>query len=187
MKVNNEIIVLCKAKDRLAQKQLYHQLLPYLNAVCKRYLNDLTYGNDVLQETFINLFSKLDQFDPVKGKFINWAIKITINCCLKQNNKKNKFLAFDIALPSFKMKVDPIVFSKYSNEEMMQFLKKMPENYFQVFNLFLIDGFSHKEIAELLEIDESLSRKRMSRAKAWISKRISAEQFSNFNIPARGE
>ncbi len=182
-RITNLMIEQCKANNRASQKQLYHMLLPYLSPVCKRYLNDSTFLNDVLQETFILIFTKLHQFDFDKGKFKTWAIKISINCCLKQNQKfaRVKELEQD-DLVLRKNSIHPKVLHKYSNDEIMQFLKRMPEQYFQVFNLFVLDGFSHKEIAELLDINDALSRKRLSRAKAWLEKRWVAQKKWNTNI-----
>lgn len=177
MKISDKIIALCKSKDRTAQKQLYRQLLPYLNVICKRYLNDSTYLNDVLQETFILLFTKIEQYDSSKGIFKTWAVRIAINCSLKHNKKNAKSILQELILSKHEQKIDPAVYTKYSDEEVMIFLKQMPEQYFQVFNLYEIDGFSHKEIADLLKIGESLSRKRLSRAKTWLEKRIEPEQF----------
>lgn len=177
MNISNEIIALCQSKDRTAQKQLYRQLLPYLNVVGKRYLNDVTYINDVLQETFICLFTKIDQYNSEKGSFKTWAVRITINCCLKNNQKNAKVSTEELILSQHQPKVDPSIYLKYTDEEIMTFLKKMPESYFQVFNLYEIDGFSHREISEMLNIAEPLSRKRLSRAKSWLHDRIGARQF----------
>ncbi len=182
MIIDSKIIDLCKASDRAAQKQLYHLLLPYLNAVCKRYLRNTSYSNDVLQETFINLFMNLDQYDSGKGKFKTWAVRIAVNCCLK-NNSRNKNNSIQELIPhKHEPKINPRILDKYSNEDLMFFLKKMPEQYFQIFNLHIIDGFSHKEISETLDIDESLSRKRLSRGRAWIEKHTKAKDITNLFI-----
>lgn len=172
MKISNEIIALCKSKNRAAQKQLYRQLLPYLNVVSKRYLKDSTYTSDVLQEIFILIFTKIEQYDSAKGAFKTWAVRITINCCLKHNQKFSKAIVQELIPSQHGKTILPEVLNKYSDEEIMRFLKKMPEQYFQVFNLYELDGFSHKEISEVVGITEALSRKRLSRAKAWIEKKI---------------
>lgn len=177
MKINSELIQLCLAGNKLAQKQLYTGLLPYLNVICQRYLNDSSQRNDVLQEAFINIFRSMNQFDSCKASFNTWASKITINCCLKNNQKFKKSKAEEFNLHLHETPVEPEIFKKFSNEAMLEWLKKMPEQYYQVFNLFVIDGFSHSEIAELLSIDTSLSRKRLERSREWLKKRL-PEDFS---------
>ena len=87
MKINSELIQLCIAGNRPAQKQLYTVLLPYLNVISQRYLDEDSQRKDVLQEAFINIFKNLNQFDSSKAGFKTWAAKITINCCLKNNRK----------------------------------------------------------------------------------------------------
>ncbi len=177
MKIHHEIIDLCRAGDRAAQKQLYHELLPYLNAVCRRYTFDTSRVKDILQETFIRIFRNVHQFDASKGEFKSWAVKIAINCCLRQKEKESRFSTIELLPNQHGGKINPVVFRKFSNEEVLNFLKRMPMNYFKVFNLFVIDGFSHKEIADLLQIDETLSRKRLSRARAWIQAKTDENDF----------
>ncbi len=178
MIITNDTINLCKARDRAAQKQLYRKMVPYLNVVCRRYLHDDSYISDILQEVFIQIFTKIAQFDPERGAFKNWAIKISVNACLKHNQKHAKENLQELVLPLHEKKVNPYVLQKYSDEDLMNFLRQMPTAYFQVFSLYVIDGFDHKEIAEMLEINDSLSRKRLSRAKAWIEKKTSVSEWA---------
>ena len=79
-------------------------------------------------------------------------------------------------------KVNPTAYEKISNEEMLVWLKKMPRNYFDVFNMFVIDDFSHDEIAKLLDIDTALSRQRLSRARGWLKKRVQTDDEFQFNF-----
>lgn len=177
LNVCNNLIARCKSKDRSAQKELYGQLVPYLNVVCQRYLRDNTYLNDTLQETFILIFTKIDLFNAELASFKTWSVKIAINCCLKHNKKNERHKVYQLEPTKHERSITMNVLDKFTDEEIMKFLKTMPFSYFQTFNLYTIEGFSHKEIAELLQIDESLSRKRLSRAKTWIGKRIESKKF----------
>lgn len=164
----DELIQACQLRERAAQKELYEILLPYLNVVCRRYLNNATDLQDVLQDTFIKIFSKIDQYDSERSQFKTWAVKIAINCCLKSNVKTAKLITTQFVAEQHGVLVRPEILSKLSDQDLLAFFKTMPPKYFVVFNLNVIDGFSHKEIAALIGIDESLSRKRLSRARAWL-------------------
>ena len=89
-----------------------------------------------------------------------------INACLKYNRRGRRF--FHVPIEEHEESVAPVVLSQFSNADLVRFLKTMPEKYYQVFTLHVVDGFSHEEVAELLGIKVSLSRKRLERARAWL-------------------
>ena len=177
-----ELIRRCKRKDRLAQKQLYQSYLPYLNSVCRRYLINPSDINDVLQESFINIFRNIDKYDAKKALFKTWAVKISINCTLKFNEKMNKVPVIELVTEQHVQTIDPYVLSKLNDEDLLIFLKTMPQKYSEIFNLNVIDGFSHKEISKILDIEESLSRKRLSRARAWLSSKTSKQFLKKMGL-----
>lgn len=178
MEITIALIYRCTSNDRLAQKQLYATLLPYLNIICQRYLNNASDIRDVLQESFISIFKNIKQYDASKSGFKTWATRITINRCLKNNIRGKKSRTQELIIPLHEETTAPDILKKLSDEELLIWFKKMPEQYFQVFNLFVIDGFSHQEIAKILNIEEALSRKRLSRSRVWLKKRIP----TNFDI-----
>lgn len=150
----------------------------------KRYLRNEAELKDVIQETFIHIFKNLRQFDVRKASFKTWSTKIAINNCLKLNAKNNRSNTVELIVDLHEPKIEPDVIDTFTNEELLLWLKKMPFQYFEVFNMYVIDGFSHDEIAKLLNIESSLSRKRLSRARAWVKKRVGIESeflsvFSN--------
>lgn len=170
MDISIGLINRCLSNDRAAQNELYRELLPYLNLVCQRYLYEQDQRKDVLQETFIRIFRHLPQFDVQQASFKTWTTKIAINCCLQHNGRRQPHQ--ELVLPRHETLISPAALQKLSNEDLLRWLRKMPEQYFEVFNLFVVDGFSHREIAELLDIDESLSRQRLARGRAWLKKRL---------------
>lgn len=180
--INLQLISLCLSKNGEGQRKLYNLLLPYLNVMCKRYLINEADLKDVLQDTFINIFKSLDQFDLQKASFKTWTTKIAINNCLKYNAKSNRNSTEELIIDLHESKVTPTVFEEISNEEMLAWLKNMPRSYFEVFNMFVIDGFSHEEISKILEIESSLSRKRLSRAREWLKKRLHKDSEFQFNF-----
>lgn len=168
MKISKECIEGCRRGEQTSQRELYDFLLPYLNALCGRYLRETSYRKDVLQEAFILIFNKIDQYDAEKGEIQSWAGRLVINLCLKQN-KSGSFVNYGQSdSEKVQPQVNPDVIDQLSNEDLIRFLKTMPSKYYEVFSLFIIDGFSHEEIGKALGIRTSLSRKRLARARTWL-------------------
>jgi RNA polymerase sigma-70 factor (ECF subfamily) len=166
MLITKECIEGCLKGDRSSQKELFDALLPYLNAICRRYLNNTSLRQDILQDSFLSIFQRIDQYNPERGAVHSWCSRIVINNCLKQNKKGKRFFEF---LPTkHEMAVNPEVVGAMSDEDLVNFLKRMPDKFYEVFMLYVVDGFSHDEIAVLLGINVELSRKRLARARAWL-------------------
>lgn len=180
--IDIKLIALCLSNNREAQRQLYDLLLPYLNVICKRYLFDSNLLKDVLQEIFISLFRHLDQFNIQKASFKTWSTQIAINACLKCNKKSQHSRTEELRIDLHEIAEGPKVVDDISNEELISWLKKMPFQYYEVFNLHVIDGYSHDEIGKLLSIEAALSRQRLSRARAWVKKRLQGNGATNFNF-----
>lgn len=186
MPIDNQLIKSCVAQDRSAQKTLYAALLPYLRAIACRYLKDTSYVKDVLQESFVKIFKKIGQFDSGKATLKQWASRITINTCINYNRRVIGLLKEEFILEKHQAVIMPAVLQNWSNENLLFILKKMPEEYFEVFNLFIIDGYSHEETANMLGISPALSRKRLSRAKRWLKNFFhqKADLVDGFNLPS---
>lgn len=182
VEINIELIAKCLANNRESQRRLYDTLLPHLNIICRRYLANESNLKDVLQETFVNIFRNLNQFDIQKATFKTWSTKIAINSCLKNNIKNKRNYTEELIINLHEPKALPEAIENLTNEELIQWLKQMPKQYFEVFNMYVIDGFSHPEIAEILGIEESLSRKRLSRSRAWLKKKLPHDFRSQFNF-----
>ena len=179
----NLIIAKCKKDNRRAQYELFDLYLPYVSVIVRRYLFDQNNVKDVVQEIFITVFKSLKtSFDSEKGAFKPWLRTITINHCIKQNKKNKQHRAFeDLNVNEHETGVEPIVFTTFNQEDLMNYLQAMPENYRVVFNMAVIDEYPHSEIANTLGITEATSRKKLSRARAWLNKRIESSK-SFFNI-----
>ena len=180
--IDIELIALCLSKNVEAQRKLYEALMPSLAAICKRYLYDKSYLKDTLQETFVRIFKSLDQFDVQKASFKTWSCKIAINCCLKQNEKIRSKPTYELISEFNEPNISPEVLELLDNEQLLLWLKKMPIRLYEVFNLYAIEGYSHKEIGNMLAIDSSLSRKRLSRARDWLKKSLTSEKKSSFKF-----
>jgi len=181
MKISTELINLCKSNDRLSQKELYLKMLPYLRAVCQRYLIEQKYLKDILQDIFTQIFKKIDQYDSKKGPFHLWAVRIVINTSINQNKRKSTSHIDEFKLEHHDIGTTPIVYQKLANDELLTVLKSMPPMYYEVFNLYVIDDFEHNEIASILAITPEASRKRLSRAKYWLRNRMGQKHKINLN------
>jgi RNA polymerase sigma-70 factor (ECF subfamily) len=130
---------------------------------------------DALQESFVNVFRSIEQYDASKAEFHTWATRITINCALKLNKQMYRVESEELEESAQQLSHIPCVLEQMDDSELMIYLQRMPVDFLTVFSLHLVVGYSHKEISELLGIHESLSRKRLSRAKAWMRERLTED------------
>lgn len=163
-----EIILGCQRGEARYQKKLVTQYSPMLMTVCRRYSRDNEFAKDVLQESMIKIFRNITKYKPT-GSFQAWMRRICINTALQSFDKccfKREISGLDelIAQPSEM----PDVYSYLGAEELMAIIDQLPEGFNKVFNLSVIEGFSHKEISELLGIKESTSRSQLTRARNYL-------------------
>jgi RNA polymerase sigma factor (sigma-70 family) len=154
----------CRAYDRKAQRQMVDHLAPFLLAVCRRYEPILENAHDSVQESLIFIFNNIEQCRTEEYSFMAWCKKIAINVCLGKFRKK-KLQLEELKLNNNISWISPDIFSKFGVEEIHEALNKLPENQKIVFNLSVIDGFSHAEIAEMMGLKESSSRTLLVRAR----------------------
>lgn len=166
----------CIEGDRRSQKRLYELLLPYLNAIVRRYLFAEAGRSDVLQETFIHVFNQLNTYNENRGTVKAWAARIAINTSINAGKKAQRQAMDSLDEQALDVPVAPTVMEQMSNQDLINHLKQMPQTWFEVFNLYAIDGYTHPEIAALLGISPALSRQRLSRARKWM-----ADSFDRVN------
>lgn len=169
-----ELIKRCGANDRVAQRLLYDRFAPLLMSICRRYAGT-QYAEDVMQESFVRVFQYLSQYRN-EGSFEGWIRRVCVNTCIR-HLEKSKRLTIDYygeGLPE--NAVAPDVISKMSADELMNLIDKIPDGYKTVFNLSVIEGYQHKEIAEMLGIEESSSRSQLTKARKYIQRSLEATQ-----------
>ncbi|MFT5165879.1 MAG: RNA polymerase sigma factor (sigma-70 family) [Saprospiraceae bacterium] len=154
-----------------AYQSLYELYKNSLFVVCLRYAKDRSVAQDYLQESFINIFKNLGQFDELKGAFEAWAKRITINVCLA-DIRKNSLYAVNISSATEIESDDVSPLSNLSLQEMLSHIQMLPVGYKTVFNMYVIDGFSHKEIAEELGITTSTSKSQLMKARNVLKNKI---------------
>ncbi|MBN2669041.1 MAG: RNA polymerase sigma factor [Bacteroidales bacterium] len=167
-----DIISGCKRNERKAQKLLYDKFSPIMMGLCLRYAKDNAEAEDVLQEGFIKIFSNIDQYNG-EGSFEGWMKRIVINTAIS-NYRKNlkRYYQVDIEEPNVQSISSDWKTTEYTKEELLNTIKTLPEGYKIVFNLYAIEGYKHKEIGELLGIDETTSKSQYSRAKKQIQEKL---------------
>ena len=160
----------CLDGDLTAQRSLFNHLLPYLKSAVRRYIWSETDVQDVLQEAFIRIFRHLHQFDSSRGQVQTWATKIAVNAAISFGMKESRPGALS---PSHKLdSEEPEVFAHLNTEDLLRRLRALPREQYDVLLLHAVDGYSHDEIAAILNVTPLTSRKRLSRAKQWIVSRF---------------
>ncbi len=166
------IIDRCRKGDRSAQKKLYDYLAPKMFAVCLRYMGDRMPAEDILQDGFITLFSKLDSYSG-EGSFEGWARKIFVNTALMSLRKTDALkLSGDLEEAGNLSSDISTQIQNIGYKEIMKIVMKLPDGYRTVFNMFVVEGFSHKEIAQALNISEVTSRSQLQRARMILQEKI---------------
>lgn len=172
-----EIIKDCLNGNQLAYKQLYEKYISYCYGMCIRYSVSKTEIKDLVQIIFSQVFHSLKNYDADKAIFKTWFTRICINQILSYRRKGSRGLQMqdveDLEQVSTSFE-DNSVESSIDREYILSLIKQMPENYQIVFNLFVIDGFSHKEISEQLNITSQSSRVILNRARGWLKNRFVA-------------
>lgn len=169
----DQLIYNCKKQDIKAQEQLYRLYANKLFAVCLKYSNSYQQAEDNLQDGFMTIFDKIVQYQD-KGSFEGWMKRIVINTALQKYRKQTVFeLVNEEQLKEPALEIDEEVISI---DYLMEIIHELPDRYRQVFNLYALDGFSHKEIAEMLQITTGTSKSNLARARIILKEKIEANQ-----------
>ena len=163
---------LCKRGDRKAQKAVYDLLAPKMFPLCIRYMGERATAEDILQEGFVTLFSRIGSYKG-EGSFEGWARKIFVNTALMHLRKKDALKMSDDLDTARNLASDITSQTEHIGyKELMALITALPPGFRTVFNMYVIEGYSHKEIAQALGITEITSRTQLSRARTWLQNRI---------------
>ncbi len=165
------------AKERWAMQQCYEQCAPYVFTIIKNYIYNETDQQDVMQETFAQVFYSIQNYDSNKGKFKSWISQIAINQAINFL-RKNKKLSFLVPLneEALDIKEEITKIERLDKIQLNQCIEIMPIGYRTVFLLNLVEGYTHDEIAQILKITAQTSRSQLSRAIKWLRKHIQQHQ-----------
>ena len=167
-----QLIKGCRKGNRLAQKELYDTYSRKMMGVCLRYVSDRETARDILQDGFVKVFTNIDSFMGM-GSFEGWMRKIFVNCALEYLRKSDVLRdAIDLEHTSELSANSHSAIAELSARELMNLVQDLPAGFRTIFNLYAVEGFSHKEISDMLDITESTSRSQYTRAKQLLQRKI---------------
>ncbi len=169
-----KLIEACLQNDRKAQKQLYEEHKTAWFLCCLRYAEDRMEAEDILQNAVISIFTSLKSFDPDKGTFSTWSNRVVINAALQF---LRKWRPVDYRTVSEAEALDypdksETIYDRLNAQELVRMVQQLPLGYRMVFNLYVIEGFKHHEIAEQLKITIGTSKSQLFKAKKMLKKRL---------------
>lgn len=176
MKDPREIIDACLKNDRAAQKQLYNFFARKMYGVCLRYAGNAEEAQDILQEGFIKVFSHLSTYTG-SGSFEGWVRRIMVNTALEKYREKVLLYSITDMEEQISDMEDERVSFPCSEADLLALIQELPPRYRMVFNLYAIEGYTHKEIAQIMGINEGTSKSNLARARIVLQDKLK-EQFA---------
>lgn len=178
----DQLINDCKKNDAKAQEQIYKLFAPKFFGVCLKYSTSYVEAEDNLQDGFIIVFKKIEQFQ-FRGSFEGWAKRIMINNALQKYRSQVLFLEVvsDNISEDDVLEIDD---HDISLDYLMQIIQELPDRYRMVFNLYALDGYSHKEIAEMLKITTGTTKSNLARARMILKEKIDLHRRKNI-VPSK--
>ena len=169
----HQLIINCKKRDIKSQSEIYHLFGGKLFALCLKYSKTRQSAEDNLQDAFITIFDKIDQY-KFKGSFEGWMKRIAINTSLQTYRQKNVLNLVEENYPDeVEVEIDE---EELSLDFLLNIIQQLPERYRMVFNLYVLDGYSHKEISGMLGIAQGTSKSNLSRARLILKEKIELNQ-----------
>ena len=167
-----DLVKRCKENDRKSQELLYKQFASKMLGVCLRYANDRMEAEDMLQNGFIRVFQKIADYRG-DGSFEGWVRRIMVHSSIEYYRKHHKMLSVaDLGGIGKEPSVDAVAAARLDAKDLMALIQQLSPGYRMVFNLYAIEGYSHKEIGEIMGISEGASKSQLSRARAILKEQI---------------
>ncbi len=172
----SDLIRGCLNKDRKMQEILYNRFAAKMYAVCLRYCKDADDAQDLLQDGFVKIFKNLDKFRG-EGSFEGWIRRIFVNTSIEHFRKSIKKFAVSDAQEVVIEDPSWNALDNLAEKDVIKMIQDLSPGYRQVFNMYVIEGYSHKDIGEILDISEGTSKSQLARAKG-ILKKMVAEKLN---------
>jgi RNA polymerase sigma factor (sigma-70 family) len=175
----NQIVDGCKRGDSRAQWELYDLFKNKLMGICRRYAGSREEAQDILQDAFVRIFSKISQLeDP--DKISAWLTRVTVNTAVNFYHRNKRISFLDIELTQVVSNDYEEIFSQVSDEFLVKTINELPDGCRIVFNLNVVEGYSHAEIATLLGISVSTSRSQLNYARTLLKNKLSDVGITKF-------
>ena len=173
--LETDLIIACKKQNAKAQRMLYDKYVTLMLGLCRRYIKGEMEAEDVMINGFMKVFTKINLFEG-KGSFEGWMKRIMINEALGYI-RKNKAMYLEIEIEAADKEPDfNKLFTELETNDLLKMVNELPSGYRTIFNLYAIEGYSHKEISELLGINENTSKSQLSRARMNLRKKLLASE-----------
>ncbi|MEM1121563.1 MAG: sigma-70 family RNA polymerase sigma factor [Bacteroidota bacterium] len=170
-----DLIEGCKRQDRQCQRRLYDTYVDLAIAVGLRYARDKQEAWDIVHDAFLQTFKYIEQFDAVRGTFESWFCKIVVNSAIKKYQKNRLVFPEEMDAYLLDAVVSPTAIADLQTEDLLRLLERLPDGYRLVFNLYIIEGYRHGEIADMLGITPSSVRSQLTRAKQRLQQLIAQQ------------
>jgi RNA polymerase sigma factor (sigma-70 family) len=167
------------AGDKNAQREFYQKYSGKLLGICSRYLDDRMHAEDVMIEGIMKVFEKINQF-TFSGSFEGWVKRIVVNEALMALRSKKNII--DDIEDFHHIGYENTSYSDFEVNDLMKIINDLPVGYRTVFNLYAIEGYSHAEIAEKLDISEGTSKSQLSRARSILQEKLTTQKNENFGV-----
>lgn len=171
-----ELIEGCKQNNRKSQERLYKKYAGLMLGICMRYVKDRAEAEDVMMEGFMKIYKTVANY-AATGSFEGWMKRIMVYTAI-EHFRKLKRMPFD-EFQANDSKVDDYVIDSISARDILKLMNEMPDGYRTVLNMYAIEGYSHKEIADAMGISEGTSKSQLSRSKAFLKKLIEKTFYIN--------
>jgi RNA polymerase sigma-70 factor (ECF subfamily) len=171
VEVPKEIIKGCRKGKARCQERLYEMVAPLMYGLCLQYAGGEDDAKDIMQEGFIKVFNKIEQYSG-KGSIIGWIRRIMINTALEKYRTRVRTQSMDDRNVNIEEETEEEILDTLEAEEIIKIIQKLSPQYRMVFNLYAIEGYSHKEISELIGISEGTSKSNLSRARTILQKKL---------------
>lgn len=171
----------CIDGDRTSQKRLYDRFASKMLGVCMRYAKDRAEAEDMLQEGFLKVFQNISRFKH-EGSFEGWVRKIMVFTAINYFKHRARHFQENLDMEDYDSPFQAEIIERISAKEILAFVMQMPEGYRVIFNLYAIEGYTHREISEQLGIAVGTSKSQYSRAKQWMQQ-VLAKHFHILNEP----
>ena len=169
----SQIVERIRQKDQRAMSQLYQMYVEELTSVCYRYIPNADDAKDVLQNSFVKIFTSIPTFQyRGEEQFKGWLVRIVANEALTFLRNKKKLMFVEQNETAVEVEEDNTDIERISPDELHQLISELPDGYRTILNLFVFENYSHRQIAELLGIKESTSASQLYYAKQWLARRI---------------
>ncbi len=172
-----KLLIGCQRGNDKAQEALYRLFSPTMFGICLRYGSDYHTAEDILQDGFVKVFKNIRNFKNT-GSLEGWIRRIFVNTAIEYYRKKTRSFRFSPLEVVAEKSVEDHQLLQLEREELLALIQQLPDGYRLVFNLYIIEGFTHQEIAEQLQINLGTSKSQLARAKKYLRKLIFAQQAS---------